>query len=493
MSIRRNTIYNILGSAVPLAVSLVTIPIYLRLIGEARYGTLAIAWLLLGYFGLFDLGLGRAVAQRIAAQRNSSADERASTFWTALILNIGLGIVGGLIIWPFAVYFFGEILLIEGELHSEMQDAVPWLVLAVPMATLTGVLTGALQGRERFLELNLISISGTVLFQVFPLLTAIIAGPHLDVILPAALAARLSTMIVLFECCRRHILRGNSATVDRSQVRNLLSFGSWVTVSSFVGPMMVFLDRFIIGAVLGANAVTYYTVPFQISERTTIISNALTFALFPRFAASDRDEERRLAGEGLNTLAVVVTPLMVVGIFILGPFLEWWISPEFADRSLLIGQITLLGFWVNGFAKIPYAQLQARGRPDLVAKSYLAEILPFFGMLYLGLNLFGLTGAAIAFSFRVLVDFVLLAGFAGMMRMALRILLFPSLLMASAFVIALQYENGRPEWLFVAGPHLLGTMAWAWWQAPAPLLEIVISRLRPFRKFSEKNETIGSK
>jgi ADP-ribosylglycohydrolase len=85
-----------------------------------------------GYFGLFDLGLGRATAQRIASLRDGSASERAEAFWTALILNIGLGVGGGLLIWPIATYFFGSVFKIEEALRPEMQSAVPWLVLAVP-------------------------------------------------------------------------------------------------------------------------------------------------------------------------------------------------------------------------------------------------------------------------------------------------------------------------------------------------------------------------
>lgn len=476
MSIRRNTAYNLLGLLVPLAISLVTIPIYLNLIGEARYGVLAIAWLLLGYFGLFDLGLGRATAQRIAALCDSTADERAQTFWTAFTLNLGIGLVGGLLIWPAATYFFSHVFKIEAALRPEVLAAVPWLILAVPLSTLSGVLSGALQGRERFLELNIISVSGTVLFQMLPLAAAMFWGADLGVLLPAALIARLFTLLILLERCKRHIFLGYTATFVKAQAGQLLRFGGWVTVTAFVGPMMVVLDRFIIGATVGAKAVTYYTVPFQLGERSTIISNALTSALFPRFTAATRHEEQRLAHEGMRVLVVVMTPLVAAGILFMEPFLSWWISPAFAQQSARIGQIILLGFWANSFAIIPYAQLQARGRPDLVAKCHLAEVMPYFGLLYLGLSTLGLAGVAVAFSIRVLVDFALLAGLSGILHLSLRMLLTPALWLVAAFLIATQSNPARPEWFLLVAVHLLVIMIWAWRKAPGPLRELVFSR-----------------
>jgi len=479
LSIRRNTIYNLFGSVLPLALSLVTIPIYIGLIGEARYGVLAIAWLMLGYFGLFDLGLGRATAQRIAVLHDASAEERAQTFWTALTINVGLGILGGLLIWPVAVYFFGNVFKIEDVLRHEIQSAVPWLILAVPMATLSGVLTGALQGRERFLELNLISILGTILFQLLPLAVAAFWDVDLGLLLPAALFARIVTLIVLFVRCQRHIVLGHPPSFMRGQAGQLIRFGGWVTVTSFVGPLMVILDRFIIGAILGAKAVAYYTVPFQLAERSTIIPNALITTLFPRFAAVDSQEEKRLAVESLQVLITIMTPLIVIGILFIKPFLIWWVGAKFAEQSALVGQIILLGFWANGFARVPYAQLQARGKPDLVAKCHLVEVLPYLILLYLGVHYLGLVGAALAFSIRVFIDLVLLTGLAGNLRQVSSLFMIPLSLLAIGFLIAWQGHINDTEWRAVAIAHISISMFWAWKKTPDSIKAGILARLKP--------------
>ena len=91
MTIRRDTGYNLLGQLAPLALSLLTIPLYLRLIGEARFGVLALMWLFFGYMGLFDLGVGQATVRQLSRSDRATPTEAAQVLWTALLMSLGLG------------------------------------------------------------------------------------------------------------------------------------------------------------------------------------------------------------------------------------------------------------------------------------------------------------------------------------------------------------------------------------------------------------------
>src|SRR5689334_15454988 len=74
----------------------VGIPVVNSHVGTARFGVLTLAWAAIGYFGLFDLGLGRALTQAVSAHLGSASDdsELASVTWTALWLMVILGVLG---------------------------------------------------------------------------------------------------------------------------------------------------------------------------------------------------------------------------------------------------------------------------------------------------------------------------------------------------------------------------------------------------------------
>lgn len=484
MSIRKHTAYNLLGAVLPMGLSLVTIPLYLGLVGDARYGVLAVAWLLLGYFGLFDLGLGRATAQRIAALGDAGPAQMAPIFWTALAMNASLGIVGGLIIWPVAIYFFGHFFTVDAVLRPELEVAIPWLTLAVPIATISGVFSGALQGRAKFLELNMVSVLTAVLTQLIPLSVAWLHGPDLAWIVPAVVVSRVVTILLLFYRCRIHIFHNSVPMISRVHAKGLLQFGGWVTVTSLVGPMMVILDRFVIGAMLGAKAVTYYTVPYQLAERSLILPSALTGALFPRLAAANDEEAIAIATESVRSLAMISTPAILIGILFAEPFLRLWISPEFVMHAGWLAPILFLGFWMNAFGAIPCAQLQARGRPSVVAKCHVGELIPYLISLYVGLKFWGLVGAAVVFGIRTFIDCVLLMWFAGLLHKSIHVLKIPMVLLIFGFIIAAYLSVGSVEW-WLASLIDIGLCFKLYWKVAATAwdnLSISIFNMQPEKK-----------
>ena len=77
VSLRRNFFFNLIYPMMRLAVAIVTVPIYVHHVGDARYGVISIVWILLGYFGFLDLGLSRASTNALSKLRDAPQPDRA--------------------------------------------------------------------------------------------------------------------------------------------------------------------------------------------------------------------------------------------------------------------------------------------------------------------------------------------------------------------------------------------------------------------------------
>ncbi len=488
MGVARNTLYNLAGAAVPIVLALVTVPLYLHRIGEARYGVLAIVWLLLGYFGSFDLGLSRAAANAIARLRDASSDEREQVFWTACVLNTGLGVVAGIVF-----YFAGTSILetwfkISKPLHVEFAAALPWIAAAVPVATVTAALTGALEGLQCFRTVNLIQSFGTALFQLAPLLTAVWIGPQLQFVIPAAVIARVLAALPLVPVVRSALPLTQPPRLRWRRIRSLTAYGSWVAVTNLVGPILHVFDRFLIGIVLGASAVADYVVPFQLVNRAQIVPAALSRALFPHLSTVDAAQSKQVAGESVVTLAAATTPLIVLGLLAIWPFLQVWVGKPFADRAAPVGEILLLGVWINGLAFVPFALLQARGRPDVVARFHLLELVPFAVVLWFGLHRFGIIAAAAAWTLRVAVDAALLFNAARLRAAVARPLLPAAALITAAGSCALLIPRAFDVVRLYAGVPLC-VLSCVWALAASDHVRAFVRRFSRHRKPRQGEES----
>lgn len=423
VTLTRNTLINLSGGILPMLVTLATIPPYLRIIGDARFGVLALVWLLLSYFGLFEMGLGKATSKFIAQLHDAPGQERESLFWTVLAVNTGFGMFGGLVLWVAGRYVLGSLLKLPEPLRPEVMQALPWIAAAVPLATVVSALIGALEGREQFLSVNLLQVGGGCVFQITPLVVAYFHGPELSFLIASCVIARMLVSVPMFLACRKHVpLRGWPHGEVR-WLRTLFSFGSWITVSGIVNPILVSLDRVAIGALSGASAVTYYVVPLNLTSKIMVIPTSISRTLFPRWSMQDRARAHVLAFDAVLAMALLMTPLTLALQTALLPFLRLWLGERLANVAAPLGEIFLLGMWVNALAYIPSTLLQAQGRPDITAKFHAIEVVPFVAALWLGLKLGGVWGAALVWTLRTLVDAVLLFWVSGLLRKALPVAL----------------------------------------------------------------------
>ncbi len=434
--LKRNFIVNLLYPSVRIAVAFVTIPIYLRHVGEARYGVISIVWVLLGLFGFLDLGLSRAVTNALAKLRDAPQTQRARVLLTTFGLNLGIGLIGGVVLYVFGGLLLNHFISVPDALTPEISGSLPWIACLLPLTLISAAGAGALDSRELFLLVNLIQVVSMSLSQIAPVVMAVFVSPSLMVVIPTAVVAQaLGSIAVLVFVYR---LEGpfSLRAVDWGEARKLLGYGGWMFATNVVNPALASADQFIIGSVIGVTAVAHYAVPMNLVLRSGAIPWAFGRTFFPRMSSLSGDAAYALGARALSSMAYGFAAICAPAIILSPTFFRYWVGADFAMISAPVAQILFPGMWMSGLSLVGFTLLQSQGRADLTGKLSMVEFLPFLAILW-GLTLtFGIVGAAAAWSLRCAADALAIFWASGMRRRHLLPLLPPGALLAATLVAA---------------------------------------------------------
>ncbi len=408
----KNTLWNMLGLILPLLVGAIAMPSLIRELGLERFGVLTIIWMVIGYFSIFDFGLGRALTKLVAEKLgDESYEDIPGLIWAALLLVGILCIVSTVAVYLLADLIVFSWLSITSNLQAETLRSLKIMAFSIPFVISATAFRAVLEAYQKFAVINIIRVPLGLLTFLGPLVV-LPFSTSLDVIVIVLLAGRICGAYAYYHYCVATVPAIKQAClVDKSLIRPLLGYGGWMTVTNLLGPLIAYIDRFLIGAVLTMSAVAYYVTPFEIVTKLWMIPMGMIGVLFPAFStmlSSEREKVVDFFNQGTKIILYLMFPIFLIINMFAYEGMAFWIGKDFAQHSAPVMQWLSIGVFLNCVGRMPFILVQSAGRPDLIAKIFILELMPYVLVLWLVLQSFGLEGAAFVWMVRVLVDTVLM-------------------------------------------------------------------------------------
>lgn len=404
----RNTLLNFTGQAFVILLAVGFLPFIVSRLGDESFGLLSILWVLVGSLQVLDLGIGVGSAKFLSAHVSAGRkDLAAGTVQGTLLLIIPAGLLISAGLFSATFLDIPGALNIPTALHGDAVAGLRLLVILPLAIFLQNGFKSVLVAFQRFDLINALLAGYGVLQWGGAGLVLVLGGGFVDVVL-ATVAARILVMALTAISALRLLPEvltyhpGESSGV----IRQLLRFGGWVSVSQVISPVFGVLDRVYISTLVSLSAVAYFSVVTDVALRLLIVPMSFASTLLPVVSGGWdqpelRGQIRALYERSLRYTLAVMLPVVISLWWFPEEILGLWLGEEYAVQSAPVLMVVAVGLLGNLLAQLPFATLQAMGRPDIPAKLILGEIVLYAVVCFWLTDVLGIVGTALAWSLRV--------------------------------------------------------------------------------------------
>lgn len=414
-AIRKSVVFNVVGTLLPALVAFVCIRWIVQGLGTTRFGVLTLAWGFINSVGLLDLGIGRALTRLLAVHHETDSQREGGLIWTSLGGTAAIGLLGSVLGLMFAGRIAQLFVRETPALLAETEPALKILALSIPLVVLSSGLRGILEAVARFDLITRVTIPATLLNFLLPALL-LAWQARLPVIVGTLVGVRLFATVFLLMLCVHSVESMRYFAWTRRGMGAIAGFAGWVTVSNTTGPLLVQLERFLIGAYSSLSAVAFFSTPAEVLNRLTLIPGAMVQVFFPVLAQSVHAEPgraTRIFKQGSVAILGTTLPFVALSSAIAPEGLSFWLGAEFGAQATVPGRLLAASVFVNCMAWLPFSLLQGAGRADLTGKLHLFEIPLYLALTIVLIGRAGADGAAMASLLRSTLDAIIVTAMAS--------------------------------------------------------------------------------
>lgn len=403
----KGSLWTLVGQVAPLAVSLVTTPFTIRLLGAEGYGVLILVGLIPTYLGFADFGMSMASTKfGSEAYAEGDPEKEARIIRTAALIALLTSVPIAALVMIFA----GNIIGLFNVPAEYTADAT----LALRLASVTFVVN-FLCGIFNVPQLTRLRMDLNTMVGAVPRIIGLIATPiviYLGFGIIGAITVLLIASLITFAghliVSRRLLPHLTGSTIDKTMLKPMTKLGISVVFLGVAGLVLFNAEKGILAAIMPVKVLAYYAIAMTLAGMMIMLSSNIIQSLVPAFSQLSGTESvshlKSLFTRIVKLSLIILIPAAAFLCLIVTDFLRIWLSDEFALESSTPFFILLAGLMFSVPGYVPYSLLMAQGRANAIAKLYWFEIVPYILLvLVLTLN-FGIIGTAVAWSARVAFD-----------------------------------------------------------------------------------------
>ncbi len=389
--------FSFLSWLLPLAMNFVATPLIVHSLGKSEYGI----YILIGGFisYSFTFNIGRAVTKYIAEYRATAQNEKIGEILSAtLLINLVVGTFGGLVFIGLARWFAVDLLRVEPALQEKTIIGFYIASVCVWWAMLAQVYSAVLQAIQRF---DLFSHTTTVTNFLLVLGNLILAlnGFGVNTIL-AWNAATTAISCLLYYLMSRRLLPEARFTWKFSRETLILvaKYSAGVTAYQIISNLILLFERSWITRVLGAESLTFYSVPMTIGIYLHTFVTSLTLVFFPLTSELyAQNHTETLLNLYLRATKIICALVVFLGLTLaIGSreFLQNWVGSEFAAKSSKVMILQLAVFSLLAVLIVSWQLMEGIGFPGYNALLTVILLVVTITLMIMWTTDYGLVGAS---------------------------------------------------------------------------------------------------
>lgn len=400
--LKLNVIANLAGGSWTAVVSIVCVPLYLRLLGVEAYGLIGFYATLQAIFGLFDLGLGATLNRSIArlSADPHSQKQQGDLLRTFEMIYHSIAVVLGVLLFAGAPLVARHWVHVQQLPLEQVTTAIRLMAIVSALQFPFALYQAGLLGLQRHVLLNVTSIvsstlraGGAVLVLMF--VSRSIVGFFAWQVIVTALQT-----VVMFALIWRILGRIADARFDLQILRAEWRFAASISANSLVGAFITQADKVILSGVAPLKEFGYYSVAATVASALWFIILPVNMAVYPRFAqllaAKDEASVADVFHKACQTVALLVLPAGVTLALFAHEVIEVWIGNAItADHAALIVPLLVTGTTLYGLSSVPAYLQFAAGWPQLTLYTSIASAIILVPGTVYAVSLFGAPGAAL--------------------------------------------------------------------------------------------------